>query len=71
MMLRAPSQESQQMDANLTFLYLVSVASWFSSSSASGHRVHFVVQKSVRFHCCGVGSFHLQIVFDQRDKTMI
>ena len=43
---RAPSQESQTIEANLTFLYLSSAASSFNWSNASGQRVHFVVQKS-------------------------
>ena len=40
------------MEANRTFLYLSSAASAFNSSSASGHRVHFVVQKSLCLISC-------------------
>jgi len=46
MMFRAPSQVSKTTDVNCTLEYLGSCAIESNRSRASGHRVHFVVQKS-------------------------
>jgi len=47
MMFRAPSQLSRTMEVNRTLEYLASWAMESIRSRASGHRVHFVVQKSI------------------------
>lgn len=57
-MSRAPSHESQHIEANLTFLYRSSAASSLRLSSASGQLVHLVVQKSRLFWCSGLLKYY-------------
>lgn len=61
MMFRAPSQLSSTMEVNRTLEYLASWAMESIRSRASGHRVHFVVQKSGRL---------LYYVYSLKDMVM-